>query len=582
MQHVTALSNFVRNGNYSEDNVAYLLEDLDITKKQLIKRTFKYLNSQLGEFRKNDYYIQILSNTVDLIYLLCNEQDFTEEEVQYNRERIKKARETILSYANKHKNMDLYDMANKLDEIILDKNVSVEDMLKLIKALIERYEDVDIIKKFINTNKGSIIVNNSELFEFVFQKTLDALEKHSEKIYYYITLLKLTYNSKIDRKKYVDRLDELKQNNIFTYEIYLIINGFKRGLTPDEIFEKYELIEKLQSPKIILPKPLTPTTPIITIDRSSKTMLRDDALSIKKDGNNYIVGIHITDAASQIEYDGIEYKQAKNNYRCVYMGGEKSVRMFSQPREKSLSLDERKPRKTISLYVIMNNSGDILDYYIQEDEIIVSKNLSYLQSEDMLNYLSDTGFEQSIYELFLLASALEKKNPIRREYWEKKEQSSGDAKKKPTNFKSDVIVREFMVLYNQLLAMNAKEMKIPYTYRTQEEEYISGLITDLDIKLDDTTKKILKGIYLESKYTHIPTYHNGLGVECYSHSGDPSRRFGDLYNQYLMHQFYFNDIDIAFDYDDFLKQIEYFNQRNEELALMKSEYTRQYRLTKKH
>ena len=93
--------------------------------------------------------------------------------------------------------------------------------------------------------------------------------------------------------------------------------------------------------------------------------------------------------------------------------------------------------------------------------------------------------------MFLLASALEKKNPIRREYWEKKEQSSGDAKKKPTNFKSDVIVREFMVLYNQLLAMNAKEMKIPYTYRTQEEEYISGLITDLDIKLDDATKKIL-------------------------------------------------------------------------------------------
>ena len=86
-----------------------------------------------------------------MIYLLCNEQNFTEEEVQYNRERIKKARETILSYANKHKNMDLYDMANKLDEIILDKNVSVEDMLKLIKALIERYEDVDIIKKFIST-----------------------------------------------------------------------------------------------------------------------------------------------------------------------------------------------------------------------------------------------------------------------------------------------------------------------------------------------------------------------------------------------------------------------------------------------
>ena len=47
MQHVTALSNFVRNGNYSEDNVAYLLEDLDITKKQLIKMLFNRENISL-------------------------------------------------------------------------------------------------------------------------------------------------------------------------------------------------------------------------------------------------------------------------------------------------------------------------------------------------------------------------------------------------------------------------------------------------------------------------------------------------------------------------------------------------------
>lgn len=39
---------------------------------------------------------------------------------------------------------------------------------------------------------------------------------------------------------------------------------------------------------------------IISID-GNKTFLRDDGLSVRKDGNKYIVGIHVADAAAAIE-----------------------------------------------------------------------------------------------------------------------------------------------------------------------------------------------------------------------------------------------------------------------------------------
>ena len=39
-------------------------------------------------------------------------------------------------------------------------------------------------------------------------------------------------------------------------------------------------------------------------------------------------------------------------------------------------------------------------------------------------------------------------------------------------------------------------------------------------------------------------YHNGLNLNMYSHSTRPLGRYPDLHNQYLMHAFYFYDIDL--------------------------------------
>ena len=80
------------------------------------------------------------------------------------------------------------------------------------------------------------------------------------------------------------------RNNLFSYEIYLIINGVKRGLSTDEILEKYGIMTNIPNGPLIKPGKKDCNDIIISID-GNKTFLRDDGLSVRKDGNKYIVGI---------------------------------------------------------------------------------------------------------------------------------------------------------------------------------------------------------------------------------------------------------------------------------------------------
>ena len=151
--------------------------------------------------------------------------------------------------------------------------------------LIDKQEEINIIKKFINVNKESI-TKNVELFDYVFNKAINSLKENNGDIYYYITLLKIVYTSKINKNKYLNDLYSIERNK-FINEIYYIINGVKRPYDTEEILEKYDILTDLANHTIISPYNRNINNKIFTIDRT-KTYLRDDAISIRKDGSNYI------------------------------------------------------------------------------------------------------------------------------------------------------------------------------------------------------------------------------------------------------------------------------------------------------
>ena len=575
MSDLDRFNNFIFKGNFDDNAILEIEEKLSINNKQLIRKCFKSLNYSIGVLKNEEFHINRLEKLTQIICILCDSEDFTEEEAINYRIKIKKIRESVLAYSNKFKNDRLLECANRLDEVILDKNIKVDELIELIKALIDKKEDINIIKKFLNTNKGALIIENNKLFDYSFNYALDSLILNDNSIYYYIALLKIFYSSKIDKDKYIKKLNDISDDkNEFANEIYNIIHGVKRSLTPEEILDKYGIVKNPQEFKINIPKDILSNDRILTID-SESTRVRDDAISIKKDGNNTIIGIYIADPGKYIKQDSIVDINARNNFKNFNTVS----RILPYDTENLFSLNKNKVRPVLSLYVVFDESYQIKDYKIIENYIIVKDNISFSKSDLIVENKLNYEYQSDLCNLYNLADILELQNHKKVDYWKKKD--NGSLEKDYTDHKSDIIIRELMVLYNNLIATIACNNSIPYVYRTQHKSYLDSLIKKMDIEIDESMEKVLKSIYLTSKYSHIPLYHNGLNIKIYSHSTDPLRRYPDLYNQLLLHSFYFNDIDFNFNYEEYVNLINYFNERSTEIALMKSEYNRAMKLLKK-
>ncbi len=568
MKDHDTFSKFIQNGNFSQEKIDEIKDYYDVSDKQLVRKTFKFLNSEIGDIKNNIFFELIITNGVNFLFQICNNTEFNEDDVIINRKRIKKTREALLANANKFNNQVFMDAANKMDEIILDKNINLDDLKNLLIRLIERKEEINIIKKLLNTNKGVLLINKNDIFDYIFNLALYAIKNNTCDIYYYISLLKVFYTSNINKKEYVEKLNEVSdETNLFANEIYMILFGVKRGLKPEEIINKYGIITDFSKPNIHIPSDSYYDEFILTID-GEKTKLRDDGISIKKDGENYIVGIHIADPTTIVKPQSREDLIAKNNYKCLY---NPKTSLFSKELERQLSLYQNEPRNVISMYVTISKNGDIINYYITENVIKASYNLSYQKCNNLF-ITKDNLLSPPLYDLYDVASILDSKNPLKKEYWRKKENLSNEKELKTS--KGDKIVSELMVLYGVLIATIMCDKSLPYTYRINDPSYIKNLIKSMKIELDESTKKIIDNIYMDSKYSIYPRYHNGLHVPIYSHSTDSLRRYPDLYNLYLLHSFYFNDLKMNFKQDEFEELVSYFNQRNIELSLMKSEYQR--------
>ena len=274
-------------------------------------------------------------------------------------------------------------------------------------------------------------------------------------------------------------------------------------------------------------------------------------------------------------WPGVEDINARINYRNIHLNN--PVKMLPFNLRRDLSLNQGQNRQVITMCVVMNDSGDIEDYYLELRDVRVERNISYNECDRLIGRTTSK-FNKDLNDLFYLACALEAKNAGKQAYWTKKENSKPDIKM--SSSKGFKIIREFMVLYNTLIGQFALDRNIPYVYRYQDPEYMSALLKQNGIGENEQIRNVINSIYLDSKFSTCPRYHEGIKSDIYTQSTDPLRKYPDLYNQQLLHKFYFGDLDFPFDYDDFRNDVDYFNQRNADLGLMRAEYVRGMRLTK--
>ncbi len=306
---------------------------------------------------------------------------------------------------------------------------------------------------------------------------------------------------------------------------------------------------------------------IFTIDGADARDF-DDAVSIKKDGKNYILGVHIADVGEYVKDNSHLDEEAYKRGTSVYFP---NMVLPMLPKELSngiCSLNEGQDRYTLTVEMEIDENGEILDHKIYESVIKSCHRVTYDDAyavlcgehiekiEDIaeelkiMNQLSkiieNRRVKNGALDLEIAESEIAVDENYNVTFLNKRERN--DAHK---------LIENFMVVANETIAKHYSDLKVPFVYRIHEKPvlikiknvcaFLEGLgITTPSVsnvtpkfvqKLLNLTKdkdyaeianKVILRSLQKARYLDENLGHFGLSLENYCHFTSPIRRYPDL------------------------------------------------------
>jgi ribonuclease R len=126
--------------------------------------------------------------------------------------------------------------------------------------------------------------------------------------------------------------------------------------------------------------------PTITIDgpATSTGPAIDDALTLERlEDDQWQVGVHIADVSYYIPFRSPMDQEAQRRGTSIYLG-ETVVRMLPEPLHRCCALLAEQDRLAISVLIILNATGQVVEYEIQPSLINVDYRLNYQQAQVIL------------------------------------------------------------------------------------------------------------------------------------------------------------------------------------------------------
>lgn len=308
---------------------------------------------------------------------------------------------------------------------------------------------------------------------------------------------------------------------------------------------------------------------IITIDPEDAKDF-DDAVSLKKEGNKWFLGVHIADVSYYVKPGSSIDCEAANRGNSIYFPGEVIPMLPKKLSNETCSLIEGDDRLTKSVFVTFDSNGNILESGIENTIINVKKRFNYNEVTSILENLDgdsaisiDTNMLNFLLNMRTLAEILFEKRiergSIELDIPEVDLQLDDNGEiakvKKCMKDVSHSIIEEFMLIANEVVANFANEKKIPCFYRIHKEPYledmrdfayfVKGLIKK---KVDPFDRKQLQAVldkvhgklesyavnfmllrsFTRAEYSINQNEHYALAIENYAHFTSPIRRYPDL------------------------------------------------------
>ncbi len=313
---------------------------------------------------------------------------------------------------------------------------------------------------------------------------------------------------------------------------------------------------------------------IFTIDGADSKDL-DDAISLEKQGDGWLLGVHIADVSDYVTECSVLDEEAFLRGTSVYFA-DQVVPMLPRALSNGIcSLNGGEDRYALSALITLDANGDIRGCELHETVICSKIRGVYAELNDILENGEYSAFYQKyailfpdIYpEMVRLYHLLDQKNrakgALELETTEAKIIIGEDGMPidivKRERGLSECLIEQFMLCANEAVAKWLYERNMPCVYRVHEEppedkiQTFSAFAYNLGLDIRSLKKKSLHPIDLQlvmneakergldtilstvmlrslskAKYAGTQGMHFGLATEFYCHFTSPIRRYPDL------------------------------------------------------
>ncbi|EKV56409.1 VacB and RNase II family 3'-5' exoribonuclease [Brachyspira hampsonii 30446] len=465
----------------------------------------------------------------------------------------------FLKRINKEKELDISEYKNRYVETKKDK-------LKFDKIL-QKSVSMGLVMKKSNilklTNEGRVYLERE-------------LRKSSEKV-------NSTSESKRDRRNTKKDEKSSKKTSIPKPEIKVDINNAKKDADiiakaynvptdfPKKCLEEAKLLpDSMENVELEFDRIDLRNIKTVTIDGADSKDF-DDAISIEKLNDGYKLGIHIADVSHFVVMGSALDREARKRGNSVYLI-DTVYPMFPHELSNGIcSLNEGVSRFTMTVFVTIDNKGNIKESTFHKSVIKSSRRLTYDYAQDVLDGIEQD--EDWLVELLKNADDVKKILLQKRiengsiEFNLNETQIILDKGGNPKDFfigerkETHKIIEELMLIANCEVAKKLKNIK-GSIYRVHDSPDMEKLDTftriafnrgyrltkDADGNLDfhsfiqsimgKPDEKLLLTLLLRSMKQAIYDVNNighfGLGFEYYTHFTSPIRRYTDLLTHRLL------------------------------------------------
>lgn len=325
---------------------------------------------------------------------------------------------------------------------------------------------------------------------------------------------------------------------------------------------------------------------IFTID-GDDTKDIDDAISVKRDGKNYVLGVHIADVSNYVKVGSALYDSAFSRGTSSYLADTVIPMIPHQLSNGICSLNPEVIRLTISCVMTIDGNGKVISYdifpsYIKSRKQMTYKNVNKILDENII----PEGYGEFADTLKLMheLSKILRQEKIYRGYIDfgideakviQDENGKAIDIVKRVQGTGEKLIEDFMIAANETVATHISNLDLPFIYRVhdlpnaEKIEDFSNLIKQMGYQIHTNLNKItpvtmqkllnefrdkdefviLSDMLLRSMKKAIYSTNNighfGLASKNYTHFTSPIRRFPDLTVHRLLRTYLFeNRIDM--------------------------------------